>query len=78
VGTACTACGAIYLQTPSVLDRTRGESFELKAGEGVRLDVRRKFFTQKEVRHWHWMPRETVRAPSLQLFRPDWMGPWAA
>ena len=31
-----------------------------------RLDIRKKLFTVRAVRHWHRLPREAVDAPSLQ------------
>ena len=40
------------------------------------LDVRRKFFTHRELRHWHGLPEEAMAAPSLEMFRTKgWMGP---
>lgn len=45
-----------------VSDRTRGNCFKLKG-----LDVGRKFFTQRAVRHWHWLPRGAVDASSLEV-----------
>ena len=39
-----------------------------------RLDIRKKFFIVREVRHWNMLPSEAVDAPSLEAFkaRLDW------
>jgi len=56
------------LLTRACSDRTRGNGFRLKEGR-FRLDIRKKLFALRVVRHCSRLPRQVVDAPSLAVFK---------
>jgi len=49
-------------------DRSRENGYKPKEVR-FRLDMRKKFFTMRMVKHWKRLSREVVAAPSLEVFK---------
>lgn len=52
-------------------DSTRGNIFKLKEGR-FRLNIGKKFFNLRVVRHWHRLPRETDDVPPPEVLKVGW------
>ena len=46
----------------------RGNGFKLEEGR-FRLDIRKKLFTVRVLRHWNRLPSKAVDAPSLEALK---------
>jgi len=64
---ACKKAGE-GLFTRACRDRTRSNDFKLREGRFI-LDMRKKFFTVRVMRHGNRLPREAVDALSLKVFK---------
>lgn len=65
----------LYSQATS--DRTRRHSLKLHWGK-LRLNIKKKFFTERMVGHWNRLPRESL---SQRCLRKDWLWhsvPWSS
>lgn len=54
-------------------DRKRENDLNKKSGD-IEINVRRKFFPMRVVRHWNGCHREIVDVPCLEVFKARWDG----
>ncbi|RMC22480.1 hypothetical protein DUI87_00794 [Hirundo rustica rustica] len=56
----------LFLQAAT--DRTRGHCLRLHQGK-YRLNIRKKFFTERVIKYWNSLPGEVLESPSLDVFK---------
>ncbi|KAJ7408021.1 hypothetical protein BTVI_60863 [Pitangus sulphuratus] len=63
----CSQVG-VGLFSQAISSRTRGHGLKF-CQEKFRLDIRKKFLTERVIMHWNGLPRKAVDSPSLEVFK---------